>query len=296
MKLGIKLTVDVVFKTVFADEAHTRLTTCLVNSVLEQAGRPRAARLTLLNPYRLGQFHDDKDVILDVRAVDEAEREFQIELQIETYETLPRRMLHNWAACYLGRLKKGQDFKVLRPVVSIWILEHPLFRDGSWFHILSLRDEETDRVASDDILILVVELPAWIAARGEHLRETVAHSLDRWLYLLWKAEEIDPAEPPSEVAGGEYREALEIMAAYTKSEMAREIYLRRLDLQRERATIKAEAAEAVEAAKAAAREAGLAEGIGKSARETAKALKELGVNSDVIAKATKLSRAEVEGL
>ena len=95
MKLVIKLTVDVVSKTVFADKKHSGLTTSLVNALLEQAGRPRATDLLLLNPYRLGQFLDDKHAILDIRAVDENEREFQIELQVETFKTLPRRMLHN---------------------------------------------------------------------------------------------------------------------------------------------------------------------------------------------------------
>jgi len=105
--------------------------------------------------------------------------------------------------------------------------------------------------------------------------------MDRWLYLLWKGEEIDPAEPPAEVAGGEYREAPETTAAYTKSEMARELYLRRLDLQRTMAKIKAEA-----------REAGLAEGR----QETAKRLKELGVGLDIIIQATGLSREEIAKL
>ncbi len=285
MKLGIKLTMDIVFKTVFADEAHANLTTSLVNSVLEKAIKPRAVHLSLLNPSRLGQFQGDKDVILDIRAVDEKEREFQIELQVETFETLPRRMLQNWASCYLGRLKKGQKYKVLRPVVSIWILEHPLFHDGAWFHAFSLRDEKTGTVASDDILILVVELPGWIAAWREGRGKAVASSLDRWLYLMWRAEEIDPAEPPAEVASGEYREALEIMAAWTKSDIARDAYRRRMEYQWTMNSIKDEA-----------REAGLAEGERKGKQEAAKRLKDLGVDLDVIAQATGLSKEEVERL
>ena len=300
MKLGIKLTMDIVFRTVFADEAHANLTASLVNSVLEKAGRPKAASLTILNPSRLGQFQDDKDVILDVRAVDEAEREFQIEVQVETFEALPRRILYNWASCYLGRLKKGRDYEALRPVVSIWILERPLFRDGSWFHAFSLRDEKTGRVMSDDILLLVVELPAWIAARGKYLGKTVAQSLDCWLYLLWKAEEIDPVEPPPEVAGGEYREALEIMAAWTKRDIARDLYRRRMDYQRTMATIKAEATRKAREAHAAglaegraeAREAALAEGK----QEAAKRLRALGVDLDIIAQAIGLSKEEIERL
>ncbi len=177
----------------------------------------------------------------------------------------------------------------MRPVVSVWFLEKPLFRDGPWFHAFSLRDEESGARAIDDLLIVVVELQTWIAARGEHLEKTVASSLDCWLYLLWKAEDVDPADPPVELAGREYREALEIMRVWTKSDEARDLYRRRLDYQRTMATIKAEGIKQ-----------GLVEGMEKGrtegARETAKALKELGVDVDVIVKATKLSRAEVEGL
>ena len=311
MKLGIKATVDLVFKTVFGNEAHAGLTASLVNSVLERAGRRKAASLAILNPIRLGLFREDKDIVLDIRAVDEEKREFQIEVQVEAFEALPRRMLHNWAACYLGRLKKGEDYKALRPVVSIWILEGMLFRDGSWFHTFSLRDEASGEAAIDDILVITVELPAWIAARGEHLGDLVVASLDRWLYLLWKAEETDPADPPPELAGGEYQEALEIMAAYTKSDIARDAYRRRMDYQRTMSTIKAEAietglaeglavgraeghAEGHAEGRAEGRAEGEVEGARRQAFETARRLKALGFAPDLIATGTGLTREEVE--
>ncbi|MDP3178486.1 MAG: PD-(D/E)XK nuclease family transposase, partial [Spirochaetaceae bacterium] len=97
MRLGIKPTVDIVFKTIFGSEERTDLTLSLVNAVLVQAGRRKALSISLMNPFRLGQHLDQKDAILDVRARDESGREFQLEIQIRAIATLPKRMLHNWA-------------------------------------------------------------------------------------------------------------------------------------------------------------------------------------------------------
>jgi hypothetical protein len=71
-------------------------------------------------------------------------------------------MIHNWAHYYLGR--KCEGYELLRPVVSIWILEGDQFRDGEWFHAFSLRDEGTGLELADEELIVTIELVAWSRA------------------------------------------------------------------------------------------------------------------------------------
>jgi hypothetical protein len=48
MKLGIKATVDVIFKALFGDERHPGLTRSLVNDILREIGRPPAVSLKSL--------------------------------------------------------------------------------------------------------------------------------------------------------------------------------------------------------------------------------------------------------
>ncbi|HEY9594591.1 MAG TPA: hypothetical protein VHE79_08940 [Spirochaetia bacterium] len=136
---------------------------------------------------------------------------------------------------------------------------------------------------------MTIELAKWehLSTRGD--RATLA--VDQWLWFLSHGEEVDPEGD----AFGELREAIqeaaEMMREFTKKDKARYTRDRRLEWVNN--TIKADArAEGLEAGRAEGRAKGRAE----SARETAKAFKELGVDIDVIVKATKLSKAEVEGL
>jgi len=94
MKLGIKPTVDLIFKAIFGDERHAGITKSFLNDILVEIGRPKAASLEILNPFRPGHFNSDRGIVLDVRALDEGGREFQIEMQMRSFSGLPQRMLH----------------------------------------------------------------------------------------------------------------------------------------------------------------------------------------------------------
>jgi predicted transposase/invertase (TIGR01784 family) len=309
MRIGIKPTVDVVFKTIFGNEEHCDITASFLNAILQRAGRQAARRVSILNPVRLGQFRGDKDAVLDIRAEDEAGREFQLEVQVRAYTALPRRMLHNWASCYLSRLRKGDHYEELRPVVSIWILEGKLFRDGRWFHEFSLQECGTGMRLCDDETIFIIELPQWAAEHEVDSGVVLENELDRWLYFLLKGEELDVGHPSEILDDLWIREALSIMAAFTKSEAARDLYRRRMEYRMEQASIRAEdretgLAEGRVEGRAEGRAQGLAEGLtegrtegdSNARRDIAVKLRREGLATDLIAKATGLSTEEIESL
>jgi predicted transposase/invertase (TIGR01784 family) len=111
--------------------------------------------------------------------------------------------------------------------------------------------------------------------------------------LFLRGDEIDPSTPPEALGGREFGEAMEIMATFTKSEMARDLYRRRLDFQREQSRLEKYDREL-------GREQGLAEGRAEGRAEiqaeTGRRLKALGVDVDIIVQATGLPKEEVEGL
>jgi predicted transposase/invertase (TIGR01784 family) len=284
MKLGIKPTVDLIFKAIFGDENHTGLTRSLLNAILSEIGRPRAASVEILNPFRPGHFSDDKDAVLDVRARDEEGREFQIEMQMRSFAELPQRMLYNWSSLYLAHLRKGESYISLRPLISIWILDRQLFPDASWLHVFELRDSGTDRVLHGDLTIVTIELELWTRLMEKALKSTLELGVGRWLKFLRSAQDLDPDKLPPEFESEEFREALEIMAAYTKSDARRDLYRRRFDFLATQASIEREA-----------KEKGIAEGRAEGKLEDARKLKALGVAIDIISEATGISREKIDG-
>ncbi|HEY9593216.1 MAG TPA: hypothetical protein VHE79_01970, partial [Spirochaetia bacterium] len=118
-----------------------------------------------------------------------------------------------------------------------------------------------------------------------------------WLWFLIHGGEIDPEEEAFAGLRGAIQEAVEMLRAWTKKDKARYTRDRRLEWEWVHNTMMVDARnEGLEEGRVEGRAEGRAEGIEKGTRETAKALKDLGVDVDVIVKATKLSRDEVEGL
>ena len=78
MRVGIKPTVDVVFKRLFGSPDCRELTMDFLNALLPLAGLSGVSELEILNPFRLSEFAGDKEIAVDVRARDTSGREFQV--------------------------------------------------------------------------------------------------------------------------------------------------------------------------------------------------------------------------
>jgi predicted transposase/invertase (TIGR01784 family) len=188
-------------------------------------------------------------------------------------------MLHNWSSLY----------RALRPLISVWILDRRFFADDTWLHIFELRDGATGRILHEDLTIVTIELEQWARLMEKPLASTLKTGVGRWLHFLRSAQDVDPERPPAEFTSEEFREALGIMAAFTKSEARRDLYRRRFEFLATQASIEQEAEERGLAK-------GLAKGLATAKLEDAKRLKALGVAIDIIVQATGLPREEVEGL
>ena len=289
MRLGIKPTVDIVFKRIFGSVESSRLTLGFLNDLLPLAGRPKALSVEILNPWRLADFRGDKEVAVDVRARDENGRDFQIEMQVRPDLALEARMLDNWARLYSAQIGRGGKYRQHRPVISIWILDHPFMPTPGWFHCIEARDRESGAALAGDFLIIAIELSKRAALPDFDEGTILKAGIDRWLYLLAKGAELDPGSPGLAAVSADIEEALEIMSVFTRQERARHSYEKRLDYEQSlNGMIQWERAEGMAQ--------GMAQGERMRALEDARRLKALGVALDIIAEGTGLAREEVEEL
>jgi hypothetical protein len=77
MKLGIKPTVDFVFKMLLGNKDHPALTLDFLNSLLAKIGEPCAREVEYLDPKALPRYLGGKESVLDIRVRDETGRTFQ---------------------------------------------------------------------------------------------------------------------------------------------------------------------------------------------------------------------------
>lgn len=113
---------DCVFKSLFATEANKDILHAFLNAVLDAIALPRAVSVELVAPRHLRQTEESKEIEVDVRAVDEEGRTFQIEVQLSVGGSLAQRMVYGAGQLYNAGLRKGADYDTLKPTIAIWIL------------------------------------------------------------------------------------------------------------------------------------------------------------------------------
>jgi predicted transposase/invertase (TIGR01784 family) len=185
--IGIRPTNDYAFKKTFGSPANKLALVSLLNAILDL--RHPIVDVTIENPFNLQDFHDDKLSILDIRAVDERGAIYDIEMQLSIFSGLVKRIVFYGCEVYAGQLKTGDDYKDLKPVYSICLLEGRLWHDsGKVHHAFRLADRDSGRVLEETLEIHTLEL-GWYNLTEDELG--TASVLDLWLFWLLHAHEYD---------------------------------------------------------------------------------------------------------
>lgn len=132
------LTDDRVFRYVFGEPEGLPLLESLVNAYFEAVGLPLVHQLQLL-PREIGpEVVDEKASILDVSARDESGRLVTIEVQTTRKPAFFERSLFYWARLYGRQLLVGENYRELRPVLSLNFLEYDFATGIDWLHYYRL--------------------------------------------------------------------------------------------------------------------------------------------------------------
>lgn len=115
MKHRIDPKIDCVFKALLGSEANRGLLIHFLNAMLCSEIDAPVTEVTILNPYNDKEFFDDKLSIVDMKAKDQEERMFQVEIQLLNYRSLPTRMVYTWTDLYSAQISSGQDYRLLQP-------------------------------------------------------------------------------------------------------------------------------------------------------------------------------------
>jgi predicted transposase/invertase (TIGR01784 family) len=132
MSLGIKPTVDFVFKKIFGSPENAAALIGLLNAILNFR-RPIVA-VEILNPFSYQEFAESKLIVLDVRCRDSESRWLNVEMQVSVYAGLLERLVFYASSMYSDQLHKGENYALAEPAISICLLNHVLFRDTRQAH------------------------------------------------------------------------------------------------------------------------------------------------------------------
>ena len=268
MKHAIDPKIDCVFKALLGAERNRRLLIHFLNAMLAGELAAPIMAVEILNPYNDREFLDDKLSIVDVKARDQADRLYQIEIQLLNIPDLPARILYGWADLYSAQLRDGDGYERLRPTYAIWLLGQTLRpRMAEAIHRLRLRDDQGRSLLEHGGI--------WLLELSKCRIAIVETERDRWLKFFIEGDRLDADHLPGWMQTEEMRQAMSTLKAFSEKErayhqyQARQNYLRQqqslenslnaLRAEAEQARAEKEQARAEAEQERAAKEAALAE-------------------------------------
>jgi len=136
MILGIDPKVDYAFKHLLGRESTRPILIDVLDKVLDTAPGHHIQDIELLNPFNPKEALDDKLSILDIKARDQAGRQFNVEMQMLDRGYYDKRILYYWAKLHQQQLVVGQPPP--RPLLLL-LVRRKMNRAE---RIADLRDEE----------------------------------------------------------------------------------------------------------------------------------------------------------
>ena len=252
---------DIVFKRIFGE--HPNILKSFLNALLPLPEDGQIESLEYLPADQAPVLPLLKHSIVDVRCQDQQGRYFIVEMQMNWTSAFLQRVLFNASKAYVRQLDKGEDYKLLQPVIGLSILDDTFDHqtDQFYHHYQMINVDQPDRLI-EGLQLVFIELPkfnpsgklarmkrAWL----RFLRETGAKESAESLAVITK----EIASESSEI-----QQALELTgeAAYSKIQLA--AYDRYWDaVSSERTLFNGAHAEGKAEGKAEGRAEGKAEGI-----------------------------------
>ena len=256
MALGIRPTVDFVFKKTFGDPANRVALVSLLNAVLDLPGP--ITDVVIENPFCYKEFDGDKLSVLDVLATDAAGARYHIEMQVTSTATIGRRLVYYACSQVTGQLGRGQDYLEIRPVYTICFLDGLLWRESPLgHHRFRLQSPETGKSLGEVLEVHVLEMQRYNASE-----EDLAGlgQLARWIYWLRHAQRYGAAELRALFPGPGFQRAIDVVEGIAMKTEDRALYESRLRAERDRLWLRNSA---LVEGRQEGREEGLQEGLEK---------------------------------
>ena len=179
---------DIFVRYLFTSTGHEDILMSFTNAVLDNSKFPLIKKVQIENPFNVKTFPVDKESVLDVKATDEDNNVFNIEVQTEGNRIFKHRTLYYWAKLYTSQLHEGQDFSIINPAVCINILDFKLFHEFKKYHSTFMVFERDDPGIQlcEHLVIHFLELPK---IRDMEKKKKI----EKWLYFF-NNEGVDPEE------------------------------------------------------------------------------------------------------
>ena len=173
---------DIAFKKVFGSEQHKEILIAFLNAVLDLHDDRRIKSVTLKNPWQPPDISILKETILDIKAVDNRDISFIVEMQVERKHAFQKRTQYYTAKAYTSQINIGDDYPKLNQVIFIGILDFNCFDGSDYLTRHLILNQSTQKQELKDLEFNFLELPKF-----DKTEEQLDGIIDKWVYFIKNA-------------------------------------------------------------------------------------------------------------
>ena len=267
---NLNLTNDFVFKKVFGKKGNESILKDLLEAIL----KIKIKKIELQTEVELEkELIDDKTGVLDIEATIDDNTIIDIEMQMRNQYNMKERSLFYWAGLYYTGLKKKEEYKENKRVITINIVNFDMFKEGPYHEKIELRREYKNILLTNKLEIHFIQLSKFLK-EGQEEKDK---KMWQWLTFICNKNRKEVERVMKE--NKEIEKANEELEYLTGDDAVRRIAFLRDKAERDYITNMSGARE---------------EGAKKAKIEIAKAMLAEGMEKEKIIKITGLTEEEME--
>ena len=174
----------------FGSKGNEDLLLSFINAIMIDSNFATFKSVEILNPFNLKDKIDNKESIVDLKAITENGAIVIIEIQTYSTKNFFERTLYYWSKNYSSVLKKGKGYEELKPVISINLVNDFLFdkTDNRMHTCYLLKEKKSNKILTDHIQLHYVELPKF------NKKSNIKKELRNWILFLKSNKEEDMSQ------------------------------------------------------------------------------------------------------
>ena len=283
---------DMAFHKIFGNASKTEALISFINAILGLPDEKKITLLEILNPYQLPNVQDGKSIIIDIKARDNEQKEYIIEMQVADVESFDKRVLYYTSKNFADQIQRGESYNKLNPIIFIGILNFNYTSSSKYLSKHKILEVDTHESYLDEIQYHFVELKKFNKTENE-----LVTLVDKWLYFIKNAENLEVLPKNLQDKGLENAYTDAAFFSWSKEELEAYDYMIMIqeDLRgREAIAIRKATEKATEKAIEKGMEKGMDAGVIKRSIEIAKKAVQKGYDNETIMDLTGLSIEEIE--
>ena len=190
---------DIAFRKIFGNENRKEVLISFLNAVLLLEDNRKIVDVDILTPYQLPALKGGKVTIVDIKAKDQSDKNYIVEMQVAEVDGFDKRVLYYASKSYSSQIDRGDLYEQLNPTFFIGILDFEISKNPNYISRNKILDVETGENLISDIEFNFIELPKFNKQETE-----LTTIIDQWVYFIKNAENLNISPESVKDAGLKY--------------------------------------------------------------------------------------------